>query len=154
VKTELTDIKPVLQALVTLLAICMFCASILLGEFLLTGYTPENNRDVFLLTIPSSGVQQLHVTHPKDFQQPQDVLWAGNITKLLICTMLTNDFSRYAAGALKIAHAIAGGKKRSSDVKTLLDIHGVQSELGILEMQVCGKQRDPCLKTLMASDKH
>ncbi len=153
------------RALVAAITTCMFVAAILFGEFPLVKYTPENNRDVFLLMKPSSSSLTKRTLYSTSYlqEQLQNVLHEHrqqhsnqtNITKikdvankkLLVCTMLTNDFRNYAAGAAKLAHSIlvtsssANRQQKTerrprNDVQMLWQMHGIRTELGILEMQV------------------
>jgi hypothetical protein len=60
-----------------------------------------------------------------------------SIRKLLVCTMLTNDFHNYAAGAAKMAHSIVSDKNHNKNDKQILwRRHLVHLDLGVLEMQV------------------
>jgi hypothetical protein len=164
------------KAMVAAITSCMFVAAILFGEFPLVKYTPENNRDIFLLMMPpssssssnrifsssSSYLQEqlrliLHEQRGKNMTNQTNVTARSNITKdtktkLLVCTMLTNDFRNYAAGAAKLAHSILvtsaatattatthqkkSRKGHKNDVQVLWQRHGIETELGILEMQV------------------
>lgn len=110
-------------------AAAMFTASIILGEFLLMQYSPENNRDIFQLMMPSPSL--LYLSNGN-----QSKIHSSNSTRvvkrLLVCTMLTNDFHHYAAGAAKLGQVIEG----SNDKQVLWSRHMVHMDLGILEMQV------------------
>ena len=119
----------------------MFTLSILFGEFPLIRYTPENNKDVFrLLSISSSSAGSHHHHHHRfrfinqsnnTFEQGR-----GRQKRLLVCTMLTNDFYQYAAGAAKIAQSIKKSSKGGSNTALLLKQRfNTTMELGILEMK-------------------
>lgn len=79
-------------------------------------YTPSNDEDIFDLMV--------HETRP--LQQT-----ATTIHKtVLACTMLSDDFRNYGAGASKLGHAL----KR--DARALRHEHGIKMTTALLEMQV------------------
>ena len=119
------------RAAVVAFTAAMFVGSILFGEFPLMRYTPENNRDIFRLMARTAPPLRSKGSH-LDFKFQANGTVIGRIQKLLVCTMLTNNFHSYAAGAAKMAQAIVA----ENDRKLLWQKHLIHMEMGILEMQV------------------
>jgi hypothetical protein len=102
----------------TPLLVVGWAACVLVGSIYSRKYMPSYDRDVYDLLSPSE------IQGPPT---PNQLEW----TTLLICTMLTDDFPNYGAGAVRIARDV-----RHKDMETLKNQYGIRVSLIILEMQV------------------
>lgn len=83
-------------------------------------YTPDNDRDIFSLLLAES--------NKKREGQPPHAYDASASKRMLFCTMLSGDFSRYSAGAAKLAQAM------QEDMPLLLGKLNLQVDAAVLEV--------------------
>lgn len=97
-------------------------ASVVFVEVSMQRYTPDNNRDIFSLLVDSDQGKHIRVRYPK-------VVHTNETRKrLLFCTMLSNEFSKYASGAAKLAEAVR------RDMPLLSSRLNLDVEIALLEM--------------------
>lgn len=103
----------------------------MLMEVPMQRYTPENDNDVFsLLVVSSSSFKKLYrhgSSHHHSDGHPLDAAGRGS-RRLLFCTMLSSGFSKYAAGAAKLAAAI------QADIPVLSSKLNLQVDTAVLEV--------------------
>lgn len=96
----------------------LFACAIVL-EMSARKYMPHNNADIFAL---------LQTTGLADDDASLPIASSGE-QRMLFCTMLTNDFQKYAAGAAMLAQAL------QRDAPVLRGRLGIRADLAVLEMQ-------------------
>lgn len=105
-----------------------FTASVVFVEFATQGYTPDKNRDIFsLLVMRSDRGGHVRVRYSNNAHATTN---GANKMKrrLLFCTMLSNEFSKYAFGAAKLAEAV---RRDAPLLSSRLNLH---VEAALLEM--------------------
>lgn len=97
-------------------------ASIVFVEVSMQRYTPANNRDVYSLLADSDQRKHIRVRYANVHRMKE------TRRRLLFCTMLTDEFSKYAAGAAKLAEAV------HRDMPLLSSMLNLDVEAALLEM--------------------